>query len=251
MNLLSKVQEQFDNLSLKYAAKELETILEKARKQEWTPLQTIQELLKVEQDNRVDTGRLRRLKTANLPYHKALDDFDFGFQTSVSHRQMQQLTEMSWLEGAYNIMFLGPPGVGKTHLSIALGLAAIDAGYRVFFAPMEQLILWLKTETISSRSKKQLLRLYKANLVILDEVGFQPISRQEANLLFGLINRLYQQTSIILISNHGFEDWGEFVGDPVIASAMLDRLMHKCELFNLTGDSYRLKHRERILQDQD
>ena len=251
MNLLSKVQEQFNNLSLKYAAKELEAVLEKARQQEWTPLQTIEELLKVEQNNRLDIGRMRRLKTANLPYHKTLDDFDFGFQTSISRRQMQQLTEMSWLEGAYNIMFLGPPGVGKTHLSISLGLAAIDAGYRVFFAPMEQLVLWLKTEAISGRSKKQLLRLYKANLVILDEVGFQPISRQEANMLFGLINRLYQQTSIILTSNHGFEDWGEFVGDPVIASAMLDRLMHKCELFNLTGDSYRLKHRERILQDQD
>lgn len=249
MNLLSTVQEQLENLSLKHAAQNLENILEKTRQQEWTPLQMLQEILTVERQNRVDTGRLRRLKAANLPYHKTLDDFDFGFQTSVSKRQMQQLTEMSWLEGAYNIMFLGPPGVGKTHLSVALGLAAIDAGYRVFFAPMEQLIQWLKTETISSRSKKQLVRLYQANLVILDEVGFQPISRQEANMLFGLINRLYQQTSVIITSNHGFEDWGEFVGDPVIASAMLDRLMHKCELFSLTGDSYRLKHRECILQD--
>jgi DNA replication protein DnaC len=249
MNLLLKVQEQLENLSLKYSALNLESMLEKARQQEWTPLQMLQELLTVEQQNRMNTGKLRRLKAANLPYHKTLDEFDFGFQTSVSKRQMQQLAEMSWLEGAYNIMFLGPPGVGKTHLSVALGLSAIDAGYQVFFAPMEQLILWLKTESISNRSKKQLLHLYKANLVILDEVGFQPISRQEANMLFGLINRLYQQTSIIITSNHGFEDWGEFVGDPVIASAMLDRLMHKCELFNLTGDSYRLKHRERILQD--
>lgn len=249
MNLLSTVQEQLENLSLKHAAQNLESILEKSRQQEWTPLQMLQEILMVERQNRMDTGKLRRLKAANLPYHKTLDDFDFGFQTSISKRQMQQLTEMSWLEGAYNIMFLGPPGVGKTHLSVALGLAAIDAGYRVFFAPMEQLIQWLKTETISSRSKKQLVRLYQANLVILDEVGFQPISRQEANMLFGLVNRLYQQTSIIITSNHGFEDWGEFVGDPVIASAMLDRLMHKCEPFSLTGDSYRLKHRERILQD--
>lgn len=108
MNLLSTVQEQLENLSLKHAAQNLENILEKTRQKEWTPLQMLQEILTVERQNRVDTGRLRRLKAANLPYHKTLDDFDFGFQTSVSKRQMQQLTEMSWLEGAYNIMFLGP-----------------------------------------------------------------------------------------------------------------------------------------------
>jgi len=247
MNLLTKVQEQLATLSLKHAAQELEKTMDMARQQEWTPLQALEELLKIEELNRLDAGKLRRLKAANLPYHKSLDDFDFGFQASVSRRQMQQLAEMSWLEGAYNIMFLGPPGVGKTHLSVALGLAAIGAGYRVLFARMEQLINWLKTETISSRSKKQLLHLYRANLVLLDEVGFQQISRQEATLLFGIVNRLYQQTSIIITSNHNFEDWGEFVGDPVIASAMLDRLMHKCELFSMTGESYRLKHRERIL----
>ena len=145
-------------------------------------------------------------------------------------------------------MFLGPPGVGKTHLAVALGIAAVNAGYRVYFTQMDQLVQFLKTETISRRSKQQLRALYNANLVILDEVGFQPISRQEANLLFGLINRLYQQTSVILTSNKDFEEWGEFLGDPVITAAMLDRLMHKCELFNMTGDSYRLKHRESIFQ---
>lgn len=148
---------------------------------------------------------------------------------------------MAWLEGAYNIMFLGPPGVGKSYLAVALGIAAVNAGYRVYFTHMDQLVQFLKTETISRRSKQQLRALYNANLVILDEVGFQPISHQEANLLFGLINRLYQQTLVILTSNKGFEEWGEFLGDPVI-------LMHKCELFNMTGDSCRLKHRESIFQ---
>jgi len=248
MNLLSSVQEQLCRLSMKHASKELEGILENAQHHDWTPLQTLQALLAIELENRQDSGRLRRLKAANFPFHKTLDDFDFGFQNSVSKRQIQQLAEMAWLEGAYNILFLGPPGVGKSHLAVALGIAAVNAGYRVYFTQMDQLVQFLKTETISRRSKQQLRALYNANLVILDEVGFQPISRQEANLLFGLINRLYQQTSVILTSNKDFEEWGEFLGDPVITTAMLDRLMHKCELFNMTGDSYRLKHRESIFQ---
>lgn len=251
MNLLSNVQEQLCGLSMKYAAKELEDILEKAKQQEWTLLKTLQALLCTEQENRQDSRRLCRLKAANLPFHKTLDDFDFVFQTSVSRRQMQQMAELSWLEGAYNVIFLGPPSVGKTHLAVALGIEAVNAGYRVYFTQMDQLMHLFKTETISGRSRRQLRMLYRANLVILDEVGFQPISRQEANLLFSLINRLYQQTSVILTSNKGFEEWGEFLGDPVITAAMLDRLMHKCELFNMTGDSYRLRHRERIFNIDD
>lgn len=241
------VQEKLKSLSLTQAAKDLEEVLEQARQQEWTPLKTLENLLSREQAHRVDTGRQRRLKAAHLPYHKTLEDFDFGFQTSVSKRHLQQLTEMAWLEGAYNIMFLGPPGVGKTHLSVALGQAAIDAGYRVCFITMDQLIHTLKTETISSASQKKMRSLYKANLVIVDEVGFLPITRQEANLFFQFVNRLYQQTSMIITSNQSFEDWGEFLGDPVITAAILDRLMHRCELFNMTGDSYRIKHRETIL----
>jgi DNA replication protein DnaC len=249
MNLLTQVREQLGNLTMTHGGRNLETILEKAQKEEWTALKLLHELFATEINGRQDKARERRLKAANLPYIKSLDDFDFAFQNSISKRHMKQLADMAWLEGAYNIMFLGPPGVGKTHLAVALGLAAIDAGYRVHFTQMDDLIHVLKTEAISSKSRQKLKNLYNASLVILDEVGFQPITRQEANMLFALINRLYQQTSLILTSNKGFEEWGEFLGDPVITSAMLDRLMHKCELFNMTGDSFRLKHRERILQD--
>jgi DNA replication protein DnaC len=149
MNLLSSVQEQLCRLSMKHASKELEGILENAQHHDWTPLQTLQALLAIELENRQDSGRLRRLKAANFPFHKTLDDFDFGFQNSVSKRQIQQLAEMAWLEGAYNILFLGPPGVGKSHLAVALGIAAVNAGYRVYFTQMDQLVQFLKTETIS------------------------------------------------------------------------------------------------------
>jgi len=120
MNLLSNVQEQLCSLSMKHASKELESILEKAQQLEWTPLKTLQALLSIELQSRQDSSRLRRLKAANLPFHKTLDDFDFGFQNSVSKRQMQQLTELVWLEGAYNIMFLGPPGVGNYRKNLVM-----------------------------------------------------------------------------------------------------------------------------------
>lgn len=247
MASLQIVQEQLKALSLKQVANQVEQVLEQARQEEWTPLKVLETLLAAEQESRRAAEKQRRLKSANLPYYKTLSDFDFGFQISVSKRHMEQLAEMAWLEGGYNILFLGPPGVGKSHLSVALGLAAIDAGYRVYFTTMEQLMLILKTEPISNESKQRLRTLYKANLVIIDEVGFLPITRQEANLFFQLVNRLYQQTSMILTSNKSFEEWGEFMGDQVITTAILDRLMHRCELFNMTGDSYRIKHRERIL----
>lgn len=213
-----------------------------------SPLELLETILKVETDARHSNSRTKRLKQAGFPFHKTINDFDFGFQTSVSKRYMLQLMDMCWLEQAYNVMFLGPPGVGKTHLAVSLGIAAVDAGYHVAFTTMDELIKWLKTETISAISKKRLKHIVSANLVIIDEVGFMPISREEANLFFQLVSQLYQQTSIIVTTNKGFEEWAEFMGDTVITTAILDRLVHKCELFNMTGESYRLKHRETIIK---
>jgi len=249
MPLLNEVQDQLSGLLLTNAARSLETILEKAQAQDWTILKTLNILLGEERKARTDNARERRLKQASFPYVATIEEFDFGFQTSISKKQMNQLLELSWLESAFNIMFLGPPSVGKTHLAVSLGIAAVNTGYSVLFIHMDQLIHALKTQEISPKSKNKLKRLYQVDLVIIDEVGFQPVNRNEANLLFGVINQLYQQTSIILTSNKGLVEWGEFMGDPVITAAMLDRLMHKCEILNMEGDSYRLTHRETILKD--
>lgn len=211
-------------------------------------LELLEAILKVETNARHTNSRTKRLKQAGFPFHKTINDFDFGFQTSVSKRNMLQLMDMCWLEQAYNVMFLGPPGVGKTHLAVSLGIAAVDAGYHVVFTAMDELIKWLKTESISAISKRRLKRIVSADLIIIDEVGFMPISRDEANLFFQLVSQLYQQTSIIVTSNKGFEEWVEFMGDTVITTALLDRLVHKCELINMTGESYRLKHREAIIK---
>lgn len=247
MPLIKEVQDNLNALALTQAARGLEKILEKAEAEDWTHLKTLNALLMEERHARTDKARQKRLKAAGFPYMATLDEFDFGFQTSVSKKQMNKLLELNWLESAFNIMFLGPPSVGKTHLAVSLGIAAVNAGYKVLFIHMDQLIHALKTKEISPKSKHKLNKLHRSDLVIIDEVGFQPVNRNEANLLFGVVNQLYLQTSIILTSNKGLVEWGEFMGDPVITTAMLDRLMHKCEIFDMDGDSYRLKHRKRIL----
>lgn len=249
MTLLKETQEHLTTLSLTHAANQLEEILAKAQEETWSTLKTINLLLKSERTARAEKARERRFKSAGFPYMATIEEFDFGFQTSITKKQMLQLQELTWLESAFNVMFLGPPSTGKTHLAVSLGIEAVNQGYKTIFIHMDQLIHALKTKEISPKSRKIIQNLYQADLVIIDEVGFHPVNRNEANLLFGVVNQLYQQTSIIVTSNKGLIEWGEFMGDTVITAAMLDRLMHKCEIFDLDGDSYRLKHRERILKN--
>jgi len=248
MTLLTEVRDQLQALNMNHAAQALSELADKAQSEKWSPLKTINALLGKERDGRADKAWGRRMKEAGFPYTASIEGFDFGFQRCVSKKHMLQLKELSWLESAFNILFIGPPGVGKSHLAISLGIAAVDAGYKTIFVHAEQLIHIFRTMEISSKSRLRLKKITQANLVIIDEIGFQPITRHEANALFGLVNQLYQQTSVILTSNKGVAEWGEFMGDPVITAAMLDRLMHKCEVFDMDGESYRIAHRERFLK---
>ncbi|MTI81253.1 MAG: ATP-binding protein [Firmicutes bacterium] len=225
---------------------QLDELLITAIKEDTTCVEFLHLALQKEVDARNAKSRAQRLKRAAFPYHKTIDDFDFGFQTSVTRRQIQQLMDMHWIEKAFNLLFLGPPGIGKSHISIGLGIQAVELGYRVIFISMDELIKTLKTEAISAKSKRQLKNIMNCSLLIVDEVGFLPITRQEANLFFQLVTNLYQNTSVIVTSNKGFDEWSEFFGDPVITAAVLDRLVHNSELFNITGESYRLQHRNTI-----
>ena len=154
----------------------------------------------------------------------------------------------SQFNGFRNILFLGPPGVGKTHLALSLALRGLDMGYSVAFETLSSLMTILKTAEFTAASKRRLQYLYKAALVIVDELGFQPLEPVEANLFFTFISAMSEKTSVIITSNKGFDEWADFLGDATITTAILDRLVHHCEIINMTGNSYRLEHRRSITQ---
>lgn len=212
-----------------------------------TPLQYIERFLTEQLRLKAEKATKMRIRRATMPAVKTIEQFDFGFQRSISKEQMLRLCDFTWIDNAYNIMFLGPPSVGKTHLATALGTRALNSGYTVVFLILDELIKLLKTSEISTKSQKRLRQIYKANLVIIDEVGFLPVTRVEANLLFAFLSALHEKTSMIITSNKGFSEWSDFLGDEVIAAAILDRLVYRCEIFNMVGDGYRLKNRKSIL----
>jgi len=245
---MQEVKSLLGRLNLTQIRDTLDDQLAPAVQENLSCLAFLHRILKQEAAARDDRSLKRRMRQAGFPETKTIDEFDFGFQMSISKRQVMQLMDMAWLEQAFNLLFLGPTGVGKTSLSIILGVQAVKLGYHVVFVTMDELIRILKTEAITAKSKRRLSRILTCDLVIIDEVGFLPISRQEANMFFQLILNLYQKTSVIITSNKGFDEWIDFLGDPVITTAILDRLVPNSELFNMTGDSYRLKHRNTIFK---
>ncbi|MFD1608401.1 IS21-like element helper ATPase IstB, partial [Oceanobacillus luteolus] len=182
--------------------------------------------------------------------YKTLDDYRLHEQQALTKKQMNQLKELTWLDQLYNLILLGPPGVGKTHLATGLGIEAIYKGYKVSFISMGELVHLLKTEEFTRKSQTRMKRIRDSNLVIIDDLMFMAMDNREANLFFHLINDLYDKSSIILTSNKAPSEWGELLGDPGITTAILDRIIHRAEVLNFKDDdSYRMKNRKTIFND--
>lgn len=243
---IDSIKSMLKTVNLHNVAAQIEEILNKSLNQSVSYEKFLENLLICETKGREEKRFERHIKQASFPEYKTLDEFDLKEQPSLSKRQFNQLRELSWIEQGYNLILLGPTGVGKTMLSIGLGIHAVNSGYKVHFITMNDLVYVLKTQEILRTSKARYNRIIECDLLIIDDLMFMAMEKHEANLIFQLINKLYGQSSIIITSNKGPEEWGELLGDPAITTAILDRIVHKCEVLNLNGDSYRLKHRQTI-----
>ena len=194
-----------------------------------------------------EKAKSKRIKEAGFPYPKYLNDFDLDFCQALTIKQFKQLRELTWIDGLYNLILSGSPGVGKTHLAIGLGYQACEDGYKVSYSTMRSLIKVLRTEEIDRRAKAKLKRIHSSSLLIIDEVGYLPITPTEGNLFFQLVSELQEKTSIIITTNKGFEKWTEFLGDAALATAILDRLSYRCDKIQMSGKSYRLENRKSFL----
>lgn len=243
MGQLEQTRARCRTLRLSWIAQQLPELLSEAERHEWSYLQCIDHLIDHELKQRDQQRIQRHLRQAHFPMEKRLDEFDYRHQSTITKRQVSALLDFNFLDQRQNLVFIGPPGVGKTHLAIGLGYKAIEAGYKVLFRTAMSLVEELELAEKKGELKKQIHLLAKNDLLIIDELGYLPMSRQSRYNLFQLVNSLYEYRSIILTTNKNFTDWGEFFHNDNVAIPIVDRIIHHSHIYMLGGESYRLKEK--------
>lgn len=224
----------------------LDNYLELAVKDDRTTMEVLDHLLEQERKHREAAAVERRTKFAVFPVRKTLVEFDFEFQPSIDRGVIEDLGTLRFIHNAENVVLLGPPGVGKSHLAIALGMETAKAGFSVYFINAGNLIERLKKANREGMLEKKLRDFTRYKLLIIDEMGYLPFDEEGAHCFFQLISKRYERSSTIFTSNKSYGQWGEIFQDNVIASAVLDRILHHCTTINIKGESYRLKERRKL-----
>lgn len=242
--ITERLQDNLKRLKLNWAVEILDTIAQKAEKEKASYLSFLDHLLEEEvaakEKRRINTA----IKTAGLPTAKTIEEYDFSFHPQLDKKAVMELFDLTFITKHENLILLGPPGVGKTHIAISLSVKACYHGFKVYFTTMDNLIKKLKEN--HPRKKPYLT----SHVVVVDEVGYLPVDTQEAYLFFQFVSYRYEKSSTIITSNKSFGDWQELFVDPVITTAILDRLLHHCKVINIKGHSYRLREHS-FVQEQN
>jgi DNA replication protein DnaC len=246
---LDKTRDGMLALGLEHGAAALGDLISKAIKDELAPHRFLDELLAIEISHREERRVKTSLRLSALPIGQTLADFDWSFQPDIDRRRVETLATCSWIRDHETVLMQGPPGVGKSHLAIALGVRAIECGFSVGFYHLDDLMHALKQDAEVPPTRVKGKKYLRNSLLIIDEVGFRQLTRQEASLFFRLVSWRYQKGSTLITTNKAVKDWPEvFAGDEVMVTALLDRLLHRCHVFNIKGKSYRLRELEQQIR---
>jgi len=229
---------------------QLEELIRKATEEKISYVDFSLKLLKTEINRRSERDLERRMKVARLPLNHDLEQYDFSFTNGLSKQQLNQLKECIWLEQNFNIILMGPSGVGKTFIAAGLCNDALKKGYKAYFRTMEQIVEMLKMKDITRSAMSEYKKLLKAHLMVIDDIMMFALEKKQAVQLFNFVNHLHEKASFIVTTNKSPEEWVKMLDDEVIATALLDRILYRCEVIRLSGKSFRLKNRTSIFSEE-